>query len=273
MKTIETILIEEKNNIEQIVRDAKKRLQSAPQGKLRVDRKRGGFEYYYKNSDVPRENGRYLRKSEINLAQRLAQRDYDARLVKRGEKRAKAIGDFLNDYGKTSLASMYENVSPLRKALIHSPIISDAEYIRQWQSVEYEGKPFSEDTPEYNTEKGERVRSKSEKIIGDKLFLLGLPYLYEKPLVLAGNIVIYPDFTILKMPERKEVYLEHLGRMDVPDYVEKVIYKLKTYEKNGIYLGVNLFITFETSSSPLNTRAMDDMLRAVFCVDDVSELK
>ena len=78
-------------------------------------------------------------------------------------------------------------------------------------------------------EKGERVRSKSEKIIADKLYMLGIPYRYEYPLVLDGN------------------------------------YKLNTYEKNAIYLGVQLFVTYETSRKALNVRALDDMIKKVFC--------
>ena len=95
--------------------------------------------------------------------------------------------------------------------------------------------------------------------------MLGIPYRYEYPLVLDGNVKVYPDFTILKMPERKEVYLEHLGMMDDMEYVNSTIYKLNTYEKNAIYLGVQLFVTYETSRKALNVRALDDMIKKVFC--------
>ena len=94
---------------------------------------------------------------------------------------------------------------------------------------------------------------------------MGIPYRYEYPLTLARGVRIYPDFTILKMPEREEVYLEHFGMMDDAYYVDNALYKLNTYEKNQIYLGVNLFITHETSKNPLNTRALDGMLRKLFC--------
>ena len=124
------------------------------------------------------------------------------------------------------------------------------------------------DAQEIITERGERVRSKSEKIIADKLHALGIPYRYEYPLVLEGNIKIYPDFAILKMPQREEVYLEHFGLMDNIEYMDSVIYKLNTYERNGIYLGVNLYITHETSKVPLNTRALDGMIKQLFCVED-----
>lgn len=143
-------------------------------------------------------------------------------------------------------------------------MLSDAEYIKAWSSVEYIGKTFSEDASQIITERGERVRSKSEKIIADKLYSLGIPYRYECPLALGGNIKMYPDFTILRMLTREEVYLEHFGMMDDVNYVENTIFKLNTYEKNGIYLGVNLFVTYETSKKPMNTMVVDRMLRQLF---------
>ena len=78
------------------------------------------------------------------------------------------------------------------------------------------------------------------------------------------NIEIYPDFTILDVRNRREIYLEHFGLMDDPDYVDNVMYKLNTYERNGIFLGVNLFITHETSKAPLNSRTLDKYLKALF---------
>lgn len=209
-------------------------------------------------------NGRYLKRSEKNLAKEIAQRDYDTRVLKNAKERMHAINTFLNKYEKTSLKKMYEKTSPYRRELINVPELSDEEYIKQWQAVKYEGKPFEKGDGEIVTERGERVRSKSEKIIADKLNALKIPYRYECPIVING-IKFYPDFTILKMPERKEVYLEHLGLMDDENYIEGAIYKLNMYEKNKIYVGVNLFLTHETKKNPLNTRALDGFLRTAFC--------
>lgn len=152
-----------------------------------------------------------------------------------------------------------------RRELVDVVSISDEEYVKQWQSVIYEGKEFFDSEQIILTERGERVRSKSEKIIADKLFLLGIPYRYEAPIVLEGDIKIYPDFTILRMPMREEIYLEHFGMMDDFEYVHNMIYKLNTYEKNGIYLGVKLFFIHETGKNPLNTRALDGLLRELVC--------
>jgi len=268
MKTMETKLREEIKSLEKIVKQAKEQLKTAPKGHLRVRKWNGAVEYYYNDGDKESSgNGRYLRKREENLARDIAQKDYDIRVIKNAEERVKAICTFLNKYEKTSLKTLYEKTNPCRRELINTPIISDEEYVRRWQKIEYSGKDFSDDIQEIITEKGERVRSKSEKIIADKLYALGISYRYEYPLVLEGNIKIYPDFTILKMPEREEVYLEHFGMMDDLEYVDSVMYKLNTYERNGIYLGVNLLITHETSRVPLNTRALDGLLRKMFSVD------
>ena len=265
MKTIESMLSEERKQLEKILAEAQKRLKTAPNGNLRIVKKRGGAEYYYKNDNVSQRNGRYMKKKEEGLARRIAQRDYDISLVKNAEERVKAISVFLSKYEKTSLKQIYQKTNLFRRKLVCAPVISDEEYIRQWQAVEYKGRPFKTDGAEIITEKGEQVRSKSEKIIADKLYALGIPYRYEYPMELPGNITIYPDFTILKMPEREEVYLEHFGMMDDSDYVEKVMFKLITYERNGIYLGVNLFMTHETSKYPLNTRTLDELVKKLFC--------
>ena len=158
---------------------------------------------------------------------------------------------------------MYNKTHPKRRELINIDIISDEEYIKRWSLVEYNGKSQLVEK-EIITERGELVRSKSEKIIADKLYMMGIPYRYEYPLMLDDGITVYPDFTILKMPERKEVYLEHFGMMDDEEYVNKMLFKISTYERNGIFIGVNLFVTYETSKRPINTKALNNQLKELF---------
>lgn len=270
MKTVESMLKEELYELKEVVAKAKKRLHKVPEGNLRVRNWKGVVEYYYRNTkngsdNESRENGRYLRKNEMDLACKLAQRDYDLCVIQRAEERIKAVERFLKAYDKTCLKKLHQKTNPYRKVLITPPVLSDEEFVRQWQAVGYKGKPFGEDENIIVTEKGERVRSKSEKIIADKLFALGIPYRYEYPLVLENGVTVYPDFTILRMPMREEVYLEHFGRMDDPEYVEKALYKLSSYEKSGIYQGVTLFVTYETSKRALNVRGLDGLIRNLFC--------
>ncbi len=265
MKAVEYILSNEINMLEKIVLQAHKRVRTAPDGFLRIAKKGDAVEYYHKSKDTCNVNGKYIRKENVKIAEEIAQRDYDMQVIKTSERRIKAMNTFLKVYKETALEDIYSKMNLYRKELIQTAVLPDEEYIKQWLGVEYVGKSFAEDAPEIITEKGERVRSKSEKIIADKLYALGVPYRYECPLILERNVKMYPDFTILKMPEREEIYLEHFGMLDDCDYVSGMLYKLTTYEKNGIYLGVHLFMTHETSREPLNTRTLDGLIRKLFC--------
>ena len=266
MRRIEAILRNETNQLKKIIENVQKRLKNAPNGHLRISKSRGRVEYYFKDEECSavRKNGRYMKANERKLAKSIAQRDYDMQVLKMSTERVKAIETFLRKYERTRLKEMYRKMNHYRKELIEPVEISDEEYLKQWQTVEYERKPIINDTQVIVTERGERVRSKSEKIIADRLNMLGIPYRYECPILLDGNIKVYPDFTILRLPEREEVYLEHFGMMDDMDYLSKTMHKLNTYERNGIYLGVNLFITYETSIRPINTKVLDEVLRALF---------
>ena len=100
-------------------------------------------------------------------------------------------------YMQTDLTEVYEKCHSERRKLIIPRFISDEEYAEKWQNVKYKGKEFAEGVVEIYTVKGERVRSKSEKILADLFERKNIPYRYEYPLKLSDNKIIYPDFTIL----------------------------------------------------------------------------
>ena len=89
----------------------------------------------------------------------------------------------------------------------------------------------------------------------------GIPYVYEQPLYLKGYGYVVPDFKILNIRTRKEYYLEHFGMMDDSEYLRKVLRKIETFQKNNIFPGDNLLMTFETSDSPLNTRILEELVK------------
>lgn len=121
--------------------------------------------------------------------------------------------------------------------------------------------PYPAEFPLQLTDRGEHVRSKSEKMLADKLYAMGIPYRYEAPLYLESNRTIYPDFTLLKIDTREEFYLEHFGMMNNSDYCEKAILKLNKYAQNGIYPGKNLLLTFETENISLDMKLVEQMLK------------
>ena len=125
-----------------------------------------------------------------------------------------------------------------QRQLLVTPIepIWEKELVR-WYDSEYHGKEFYEGTADIVTEKGERVRSKSEKILADYFYRNNILYQYEKPLYLKGYGTVYPDFTFLSRKTGEEIYWEHEGMMDKSDYAKTAVKKLESYQKNGIYLG------------------------------------
>jgi len=263
-RRIKDMLEKERVELKKIVRETKRRLINAPKGNLRISKRVNGVEYYYCDENS-KSGGRFIKRNERELVNHIAQRDYDIKVLRRAEERIRDIDRFLKKYDKTCLKKLYEQTNSYRRVLISPVEISDEEYIKNWQKMPYEGKGFTDGMPEILTEQGERVRSKSEKIIADKLYLLGIPYKYESPLLLDEHTVVYPDFTILDMRTRKELYLEHFGMMDDSEYVKKTLFKLDTYERNGIFLGVNLFMTHETGRNPLNVRNLDKFLKMICC--------
>ena len=71
--------------------------------------------------------------------------------------------------------------------------------------------------------------------------------------------------TLLAVKQRKEIYLEHFGLLDDPEYLTKTLQKLDEYRANGIYPEKNLLFTYETETLPLDIKGirkmLDDLLR------------
>ena len=117
-----------------------------------------------------------------------------------------------------------------------------------------------EGAPVILTEKGERVRSKSEKILADYFYRNNILYKYEKPLNLVGYGTVYPDFTFLSRKLQREIYWEHEGMMDKPEYAINAVKKLNSYQMNGIMPGEHLILTFETEQDVLNSNIVSELV-------------
>jgi ATP-dependent exoDNAse (exonuclease V) alpha subunit len=87
------------------------------------------------------------------------------------------------------------------------------------------------------------VRSKSEVIIANMLSERQVPFWYEKPLFAPDGSFYLPDFTAMLQGE--EYYLEHVGRLDLPDYKAHWVKKKQWYEK---HFPGKLLTTYESST-------------------------
>ncbi len=257
--------------LNEVLRDCEHKLLKAPAGRLKV-RHVDGKDYYYHCKKRGDKSGVYIKKSEHDKARRLAQRDYEIGVKDAVEKELDAIASYKRKMPKKTYEYTYDDFIPGRKKLITPHFMPDEEYVKTWLAESYEPLPEDFDkevngaygfddseTPaglepvKHYTDRGEVVRSKSEVMIANALNKAGIPYKYECPVVL-GNDRLYPDFTILKMPERKIFYWEHLGKLDKERYVNRNMWKLDTYEANGIFLGDSMIISRETRERPLNSK-------------------
>ncbi len=236
-------------------------LKNAPPGELRVIRHHTNYQYYH---SLPGQRN-YISKKNPELAIKLAQKEYDEIVLAKAlvaQEQVDALWHTLEiDYDE-----IINQFSEEKKKLIKPYFPSNDEFIKQWERMSYDSKPIDESTPELFSNNGEQVRSKSEKIIADKLAEMGIPYRYEAPLFLGTMGIVYPDFTLLKVCTREEIYWEHLGMMDDPSYVHKALNKINTYIRNGYIPGKNLLLTFESKAIPLNMRNVESQLRAILCL-------
>lgn len=255
-------LIERKKELEKIIDEAMRQINVAPAGKIQIHSKGNCYRYYHCNYNASKSGGtikKYIPIGEKNIAQAIIQKDYADKILKYATEEKAIIETLLDNNSTQEMYRIFENMHPGRKALIRPFILSDEEFVKQW--LKYAAGPVNtyEITSDIYTENNEHVRSKSEKIIADKLALLKIPYKYEEPLSIGGK-TIYPDFTVLCKKKRKTYYWEHLGRMSNESYVEKAMDKLDFYQKNGIILGDKLIVSFETQSRPLSVSVLNEII-------------
>ena len=236
-------------------------VKEAPEGKLRCAVNKGCYQYYCGKT--------YLGEKKKAEIKKMAQKEYCLKLNRKVDKHIKKLIELKDIYENEGLEQEYRKLHPARKELVE-PLVKPIEnMIDEFEKIEYAGKRFTEDDKtEYYTAKGERVRSKSEKIIADELYRYNIPYKYEMPLQLhVGNktILFYPDFTAINKRTGKKWVIEHFGMMDKASYYENALQKLDIYEKNNMLVGVDIIFLHETSSIPLNINTLRKYLETYLC--------
>ena len=241
-----------------------------------------GKPQFYLSSIGDSNTMKYISRDQSYLVSDLVNREYRYKLYTSATKERDAIMRFLKGLGLSNqdidllrhgkpvmrLANtvltpeeVYDSFHPAKQDVIvpHPKVLPDSLFIKEWESKKYEGLPFNVGSSEYYSDKGERMRSKSEVIIANTLARKGIPYRYECPLQLP-DCVMYPDFTTLNIRTRKEYYWEHFGMLSDPGYLNKTLIKLRKYESAGYYPGEKLLITRESISQPLSTKNVQELI-------------
>ena len=246
--------------ISKLEKEVDKKLKSFPDGHLSIKPRKNGCTYYQTGIGT---KDRYLNSDDAKLIDKLAQKSYFEKVLRSSHTELEALQKMQKLYPDLLAEDVYDNLSDERKKLVKPIVTPDEQFVRAWLSKPYTPKEIKEGVSVFKTMKGERVRSKSEMIIADRLYMSGIPYKYECPIEVMG-VIYHPDFTILRISDRKILYLEHNGKVDDPEYKDDMVTRLNDFNQVGIRQGKNLFLTFESANVPFDVRTLESMIAEHF---------
>lgn len=223
---LQNILTEEKQELSRMQSE----LSALPQSGSLVIRIRNGRKVFYETVNG-KERG-ITREPELVV--KLARKAFLERSVAEKEKNVSVISNMLKKITENN------KTAKLNDFIISSGFPSQ---VREWISEPCDYNPLYPEALKYRTDKGVRMRSKSERTIGNRLEKYNVPYKYEC-VMNFGEIRFYPDFTIMK-PDGNIVIWEHLGLADSQVYMAKTLNKVNVYQKHGFRTHRNLILTLE----------------------------
>ena len=252
------MLIDRKNYLGNVKRLLDSKYANLPPGKLYIIKRGGKYYFYIRNHKL---SGQliYIKKKNAKLISGLMQKKYVDQMREAIDNESEAIDLFLTHMPATVVEDVYNGIDLEIRESIDPVIDNDIRFAMRWA----EGNAITVDTSDESTgiktDRGERVKSKSECLIANMLNKNGILYKYEKELH-VGKYVFHPDFTILDVKNRREIYYEHFGMMDDDKYLNDAIRKLNIYNRNGFSVGDRLLISMETSTQPLDIQAAEKMV-------------
>lgn len=235
-----------------------KRYKNLPEKVAKVHRSGGQDQFYLRT--IGSDKYDYVKKSDYKDLTKYLQKEYELKANKKLKQLKGKLEKFIQSFNINELNEIYEGM-PLAKRELVTPIYkNDDEYIAEWLTNNPGNQNSFPEDGIYKTNRGELVRSKSEKIIADALDKYGIPYQYEPALEL-GNSTMYPDFVVLNVRRRKTYYWEHLGMVSDPTYAVKNYKKELIYERNGFIRGKNLLMTLESTDMKLEVKIVEQMIK------------
>lgn len=181
------------------------------------------------------------------------------------KKNLKLIESFLNKYQLYDLEKICNDLPEVYQDFDFRHLQFEDDICRSsWTAFPQSENPAFPENLKHQSDGGLLTRSKAEAMIATKLEHEGILFKYE-PSLWLGEHHIYPDFAALHQIERRIIYWEHGGLMDVPEYAVNMMEKLRVYSEHGIHLGDNLILTWETSNNPLTYAHIKDRIYRYIC--------
>lgn len=265
MKDIERIINERLDEINKLLNLSNKQLarhNNTPDIHIQTSVTNGREQFYCFDSVT--HTRKYLKAGEIIKYASIIQQDYDQHINKKLQKMQKKLSRIARDIKEvdiTKITGVYEKQPNAKKPYITPIIPSDEDFIARWYK---ENKGAQNTFPiEGNiyTERGEHVRSKSEKILADLFYKYDIPYVYEPKIKLSNGHMACPDFALLNIKTRQTIYWEHLGLINQDEYALRNMEKLHEYEESNLIPGENLLISMESTKKGLNTKLVERQIQ------------
>lgn len=259
-------LLARREKLEAVIKKAEADLKKVPEGKLWVSANHRSAQYYQirESTDSSEIEKKYLSRKEEHLKSQLVYKEYLKILIASSKDEMEEIDEILSRGKLFQANTVYEDMHPCKRALLKPLLMNDDDFVKWWENEPFDPYDKWPEDLKYPTKHGEMVRTKSEAIIADAYYELGIPYRYECPVKLYGGEVRHPDFTLLDAGKRKVIYHEHLGMLDDSGYRKDTMQKLDLYRRSGIFVGKNLILTHEASGSPFNIRVFKQNLLEMF---------
>lgn len=226
---------------------------SHPNGNLRISGK--GQLYKIEKDSDGKNKQTYIKKNDINLARRLAQKDYEKSILDHYENIYKMLVPIKSYIDRNEIDKFEKDLHPLRKELIE---INEKDYYqlaKEWQSKDHILSNYREEQKTLLTKSGYKVRSRIEFIIANYLTDNNIPFVYEAGLWLnKRGKYVYPDFTLINPITNRPMIIEHFGRMDDENYKKSAERKYYEYQEEGYALGVDFIFTTESDKQDFDTQ-------------------
>lgn len=257
---IHDMVTEELERCTELYNELDQKMASMPKGALVRRQSR----YYH----VVRENGKqyFAPLSEENMIREIKTRRYIKMGLPYLKKRIKLCQDFLDRevfydprQMENLLGAQYQDLSGI-EIFLSNDINAD-----DWVASNWHKDSMGLLAPHYDVS-GMKFKSKSEELIAGKLEENGFLF-HHRPEIALGSKTAHPNFAVLLPNRRRIVYWEHFDQLDDPDYAVGCLETLNEYGKHGIYLGINLVMTYEAPGDSLAPADIDHRINQLIEMD------
>lgn len=232
------IMTEELTRVKNRIHNLQQQLQQLPDGTF-YTAQNGKYRKWFRYINGKCE---LIKKTNRPFAEQLAAAAFIRFQLEELNKDADAANAYLRNASDKDTIAFFEEHPDFRELLKnYSPLSAKA---AEWAAAPYKRPDPDYKGTLYKTLKGDLVKSRSEQMIADALFLAGIPYRYECGVSFNnGKTWFYPDFMIMH-PRTGEILLwEHFGMEELEYYRHKNANKMYVYFENGFVPGKNLICT------------------------------